>query len=109
MTHTYVFQFFRSSRSEDIRILENAAFFCTMPRGLGLIYAARSVDQYSDSAINSVLTGSVQNRMNYAEVSNYCSRTHNFLRDRFSTLQFRTLLHELNRIILKREHLGRSI
>ena len=36
MTHTYFFQFFRSIRSEDIRILENAAFFCTMPRGLGL-------------------------------------------------------------------------
>ena len=26
MTHTYFLQFFRSSRSEDIRILENAAF-----------------------------------------------------------------------------------
>ena len=37
MTQTYFFQFFRLGRLEDIRILQNAAFFCTMPRGLGLI------------------------------------------------------------------------
>jgi len=32
------FQFFLSSRLEVISILQNAAFFCTMPRGLGLIW-----------------------------------------------------------------------
>ena len=35
------FQFFHSSRFEDMRILQNAAFFCTMPRGLGIIVISK--------------------------------------------------------------------
>ena len=79
MTHTYFFQFFRSSRYEDICILQNAAFFCTMPRGLGL--RQKGVLRDSFVALGSVfqccVTGGLQNRIfkNFPRVKFQCCVT----------------------------------